>query len=136
MINKGVLVKYVRIISGCDANPNLTLVDFSLNEEQRNIVNLVNNEAKKDKKLANLLDDLKYSNNKNMVIEKYFAEDEKAKLNNNSEDNESVKHAMFNARIGNRGVVNNYGFINLSSLGAIVSIVAFILSVVVTFCTK
>ena len=46
----GILIKYVRIISGYDADPNLTLVDFTLNEEQRSIVNLVNEEAKKDAK--------------------------------------------------------------------------------------
>lgn len=127
MINKDILVKYVKIILGGEVNTNLTLVDFSLNEEQRNIVNLVNNEAKKDKKLANLLEDLKYSNNKNMILEKYFEE---------QEDKSVETKDLFNARIGSKGIVNNYGFINLSSLGAIVSIVAFILSLVVTFCVR
>ena len=55
MINKETLIEYFRIISGGDADPNLTLVDFTLKDEQRNIVNLVNEEAKKDKDLANLL---------------------------------------------------------------------------------
>jgi len=50
MITKEVLNEYVRIMSGCDVDPNLTLVDFSFNEKQRNVVNLVNNEAKTDKK--------------------------------------------------------------------------------------
>jgi len=127
VINKDILVKYVKIILGGEVNTNLTLVDFSLNEEQRNIVNLVNNEAKKDKKLANLLEDLKYSNNKNMILEKYFEE---------QEDKNVETKDLFNARIGSKGIVNNYGFINLSSLGAIVSIVAFILSLVVTFCVR
>lgn len=115
MINKDVLTKYVRIITGCDADPNLTLVDFSLNDEQRNIVNLVNEEAKKDKKLAELLDDLKYSNNKMSVIDAYF--DEK-------EVNVSV-----NCK---KEKIDNYGFINLSNLGLIVGFVTFTLAVVIT----
>lgn len=125
MINKDMLIKYVRIISGYDADPNLTLVDFSLNEEQRNIVNFVNEEAKKDKNLAMLLDDLKYSNNKNKLIEDYF---------NNLEE-EKVEEVKSNLRFCGREI-NSYGFINSASLIITVEIVVLILSLFVRFASK
>lgn len=121
MINKDVLTKYVRIISGCDADPNLTLVDFSLNDEQRNIVNLVNEEAKKDKRLANLLEDLKYSNSKNSVIEDYF----------NNKHNDS-NGSVLGGRNTSREKIDNYGFINLSVLSLVVGIVVLTLGIVIS----
>lgn len=122
MINKDVLTKYVRIISGCDADPNLTLVDFSLSDEQRNVINLVNEEAKKDKDLANLLEDLKYSNNKNSVIEDYF---------NNSEISDSSE-PVIGGRNSNREKVDNYGFVNLSVLSLVIGIVVLTLGIVIS----
>lgn len=121
MINKDVLTKYVRIISGCDSDPNLTLVDFSLSDEQRNIVNLVNEEAKKDKRLANLLEDLKYSNNKNSVIEDYF--------NNKHNDSNGL---VLGGRNTSREKIDNYGFINLSVLSLVVGIVVLTLGIVIS----
>lgn len=138
MINRDVLIKYVRITSGCDADPNLTLVDFSFDDEQRNIVNLVNNEAKKDNNLADLLDSLKYSNKKIDVINEYFD-----RLENTNVVNEEVGQSeekdfsvnILNARFCGRQI-DSYGFINLSSLATIVGTVTLILAVVITLCTK
>ena len=131
MINKDILIKYVRIISGCDADPNYTLVDFSLNDEQRNIVNTVNNEAKKDKKLAALLEDLKYSNNKNKDIEKYF---------NINKENKSVKESKVTTKkeVLNRtiGIKESYGFVNVASLTTTVVVVVWILLMIITFGAK
>lgn len=131
MINKDILIKYVRIISGCDADPNYTLVDFSLNDEQRNIVNTVNNEAKKDKKLAALLEDLKYSNNKNKDIENYF---------NINKENKSVKESKVTTKkeVLNRtiGIKESYGFVNVASLTTTVVVVVWILLMIITFGAK
>ena len=124
MINKDMLIEYFRIISGSDADPNLTLVDFSLNDEQRNLVNLVNEEAKKDKKLARLLDDLKYSNNKTKVIEEYFNNNESFM----SENKQNIPVPRFCGRI----IENDYGFINMSSLAAIVGMITLILTLVIS----
>lgn len=134
MITKDVLNEYVRIMSGCDVDPNLTLVDFSFNEKQRNIVNLVNNEAKKDKKLDNLLEDLKYSNNKKALIEEYFNKREKTKVK--EEKKESKKNNIHN--IGNYGRVNvnNYGFIDTTSLASIIVITASILTIIISLGTR
>ena len=123
MINKETLIEYFRIISGGDADPNLTLVDFTLKDEQRNIVNLVNEEAKKDKDLANLLDKLKYSNNKTKVIEEYF---------DNNEENSDIRNVRFCGRVLN----DDLGFINMKSLSLIVGITAFVLALVITFATR
>ena len=123
MINKEMLIEYFRIISGTDADPNLTLVDFTLKDEQRNIVNLVNEEAKKDKDLANLLDKLKYSNNKTKVIEEYF---------DSKEANSGIRNIRFCGRVLN----DDYGLINMKSLSLIVGTTAFILALVITFATK
>ena len=120
MISKDILIKYCQIISGGSADPNLTLVDFSLNEEQRNIINMVNNASKKDKKLANLLEDLKYSNNKKSVIENYF--------NNEINANKEMKSRRVN--------VNNYGFVSASTLIIIVETVVLALALVVSLGTK
>ena len=128
MINKDMLLKYVRIISGCDADPNRTLVDFSINEEQRNVVNTVNNAAKKDKKLAALLEDLKYSNNKTKDIEKYFENTKEEKSENVNPKKEILNRTM--------GIKENYGFVNVASLTTTVAIVAWILSMIITFGAK
>lgn len=125
MINKDMLIKYVRVISGYDADPNLTLVDFSLNEEQRNIVNLVNEEAKKDCGIAMLLDDLKYSNNKSKLIEDYF----------NNLEKENINERKDNLRFCGREI-NSFGFINSASLIITVEIVVLILSLFVRFASK
>ena len=130
MINKDVLIKYVRIISGCDADPNLTLVDFSLNDEQRNVVNLVNDEAKKDKDLANLLDDLKYSNNKTKLIEEYF--DKKVGVNSSDKS----KHYVPNSRIDGKNIIDNSGFINMTSIVSMIGMVTIIITMVVAFGSK
>lgn len=122
MINKDMLLKYVRIISGCDADPNHTLVDFSINEEQRNVVNTINNAAKKDKKLAVLLEDLKYSNNKTKDIEKYF--------DSNQESESTQKKEILNRTMG---IKESYGFVNVASLTTTVAVVAWILSMIITF---
>lgn len=123
MINKETLIEYFRIISGTDADPNLTLVDFTLKDEQRNIVNLVNEEAKKDKDLANLLDKLRYSNNKTKVIEEYF-------------DNKEESSYGGNVRFCGRVLNDDLGFINMKSLSLIVGITAFVLALVITFATR
>ena len=128
MINKDMLLKYVRIISGCDADPNRTLVDFSINEEQRNVVNTVNNAAKKDKKLAALLEDLKYSNNKTKDIEKYFGSNKEKKATKVNSKKEDLNRTM--------GLKENYGFVNVASLTATVAVVAWILSMIITFGAK
>ena len=122
MINRDMLIEYVRIISGADADPNLTLVDFSLTDEKRNIVNLVNETAKNDKKLAELLDDLKYSNNKMKVIDEYFSN---KKANNNSID--ETKTGSYR-----KEVIDNCGFVSVSGLAAVIGFVVFILTVVIT----
>lgn len=127
MINKEILLKYVRIISGCDADPNRTLVDFSINEEQRNVVNTVNNAAKKDKKLASFLEDLKYSNTKTKDIEKYFS-NEKNNIEKSVPKKEVLNRTM--------GIKENYGFVNVASLTATVAVVAWILSMIITFGAK
>lgn len=126
MINKEILMEYVKIISGYGADPNRTLVDFSLTEEKRNIVNLVNNEAKKDKKLNELLENLKYSNNKTSVIEAYFNKEEsKTTFNDIATEANYMKEK-----------INNYGFINLSGLASIVGIVTLILMITITLGTR
>lgn len=114
MINKELLTRYVRIISGCDGDTNRTLVDFSLDAEKRNVVNLVNEEAKKDKGLAKLLDDLKYSNNKMKLIDEYFKDAKDVIVRNYSKEK-----------------IDNYGFINLSSLSMIIGAVVLALTVVI-----
>lgn len=121
MINKDMLIEYFKIIYGYGADSNLTLVDFSLNDEQRKIVNIVNDEAKKDKNLANLLEDLKYSNNKTKIIEEYFDKQ-------NEEKNNTVKN--INTRI------DNYGFINTTNLISIIAITMIVLVLVITFGSK
>jgi len=123
MINKDMLNQYVRITSGYDADPNLTLVDFSLDEEQRNIVNLVIDESKKDKNLAKLLDDMKYSNNKNKLIEEYF--------DNVVESQMNVSNVKFCGRD-----IDSYGYINTASLIITVEIVVLILSLIIRFGTN
>jgi len=133
MITKEVLNEYVRIMSGCDVDPNLTLVDFSFNEKQRNVVNLVNNEAKKDKKLANLLDDLKYSNNKKALIEEYFNKQEKTKVKVEKKESKKNDHTVSN---GVRVNVNNYGFIDTTSLASIIVITASILTIIISLGTR
>ena len=125
MINKDTLIKYVRVISGYEADPNLTLVDFSLNDEQRNVVNLVNEAAKKDKGLASLLDDMKYSNNKSKLIEDYF----------NNLEKENINERKDNLRFCGREI-NSFGFINSASLIITVEIVVLILSLFVRFASK
>lgn len=119
MMNKELLVDYIKIISEYDTNPNYTLVDFSLDGNKRDIINLVNEEAKKDKELANLLKDLKYSNNKTKDIEEYF--NKKSKNNNNYQ----------NTRFCGRILSNDYGFVNLTSLIAITGSIALVLSLVI-----
>ena len=121
MINKDMLIEYVRIMSGTEVDPNLTLVDFSFTDEKRTVLNLVNDEAKKDKKLAGLLDDLKYSNNKIKVIEEYF--------NNEVSDNSNEISKVGNYR---REVIDNSGFVSVSSLAAVIGFVVLILTVVVS----
>ena len=136
MINRDDLIKYVRITSGCDADPNLTLVDFSLDDEQRSIVNLVNNEAKTDKNLANLLDSLKYSNKKIDVINEYF--DNLEKMNVISQSNDLPEENNFNisnARFCGRQI-DSYGFVSLSSLAIVVGTVTLILAIVISLFAK
>ena len=128
MITKEVLFEYVRIISGYDVDPNLTLVDFSFNDEKRRVINLVNNESKKDKKLAKLLDELKYSNDKKSVIEKYFDNQENTKENSKQNIHNVGNHGRINA--------NNYGFIDMTNLASIIAITASVLTIVITFCTR
>ena len=128
MITKEVLFEYVWIISGYDVDPNLTLVDFSFNDEKRKVINLVNNEAKKDKKLANLLEELKYSNDKKSVIEKYFDNQENTKENSKQNIHNVGNHGRINA--------NNYGFIDMTNLASIIAITASILTIVITFGTR
>lgn len=127
MINKDTLLKYFRIMSGCDVNPNNTLVDFSLNDESRNVINLVNEEAKKDRKLAALLDDLKYSNNKVEMIEKYF--DGKVETKVSGKNVSGLKTC-------GRMKVDNYGFINMTSLVSIIGVVVVAMSLVIAIATK
>lgn len=117
MINKETLMKYYRITSGSGFDSDFTLVNFSLTSEDRDIINLVNNEAKKDKKLANLLEDLKYSNNKVAIIEEYFA-NEKSSKNYGKEK------------------IDNFGFVNMAGLASIVGIVTLILSLTIAIGTK
>ena len=127
MINKDTLIQYVKIISGCDVDPNVTLVDFTLDEEKRNVVNLVNEEAKKDKKLANLLDDLKYSNNKLLDVEKYFSVKVEDKVENVN---------VSNLKSYSRLKADNYGFVNMNILLSIVGIVTVVLSIAIAIGTK
>ena len=122
MISKGMLIEYVRIMSGAEADPNLTLVDFTLTDEKRNVINLVNEAAKVDKKLAGLLDDLKYSNNKMKVIDEYFGNEVD---NNNS--NEVSKVGSYR-----REQIDNYGFVSVSGLAEVIGLVVLVLTVVIS----
>jgi len=138
MISRDVLIKYVRIISGCDVDPNLTLVDFSLDDEQRNIVNLVNNEAKSNKNLSDLLDSLKYSNKKVDIINEYF--DNLENINVANDKDEQLKEYDFsenilNARFCGRKI-DSYGFANITSIIAISGSLASILLLIISFFLK
>ena len=135
MINKIILLTYFEILSEYDANPCLTLVNFVLNPTKRNIVNFVNEQAKKDKKLADLLQDAKYSNNKEELINNYLSSrtEESESLVDLSE---SMKNEYGSLRVFNRQFVNSYGFVSLAGLGAIVGFVALILTVVISLGTK
>ena len=138
MISRDVLIKYVRIISGCDVDPNLTLVDFSLDDEQRNIVNLVNNEAKKDKKLSGLLDSLKYSNRKVDIINEYFDNLENINVANDKDEQleeYDFSENILNARFCGRQI-DSYGFANITSIIAISGSLASILLLIISFFLK
>lgn len=76
MIDKGVLFEYVKIIEEYISNPTVVLT-----ENQINLINLVNSEAKKDEKLAKLLEELRSSSDKNAIVEKYYVIDEENKEN-------------------------------------------------------
>ena len=69
MVNRELLMEYVKIIEEYVSNPT-----FVFNDEQRNIINLINKEAKNDGRLSNLLNELKNSNDKYSVIDKYYCD--------------------------------------------------------------
>lgn len=81
MINKDVMLNYVRIVNEYMSNPT-----FVFSEEDRNIINSVNRASKEDGNLARLLEELRNTSDKNAVIEKYFNPDQSNKSDENVEE--------------------------------------------------
>lgn len=99
-MNKEILIQYAKIWEEYNNNPS-----FIFTEEQRNIINSVNKEVKNDEKLANLLEELKSSNNKINIIENYFNPQE----TNNQENEYEVIAEVFGIDINDiqHKVLNN-----------------------------
>ena len=80
MIDKNILMYYARLWNEYINNSNIIF-----NEEQANIINYINNEAKNNQELNKLLEELKQSNNKEELIENYFNKLENKKSQNEYE---------------------------------------------------
>lgn len=68
MITKDMMLSYIRIVNEYMSNPS-----FVFSEREKNIINSVNKIAKEDESVAVLLEELRVTNDKNAVIEKYFS---------------------------------------------------------------